>query len=121
LCKKYINGATYRITNPKVEGCTPSETIVTGTMPAHDLTVNVVYSRNTYTLTVNYWYNDGSQALPQQVFEYKYKEPYNIIPPEIPNYVPQPSSVSGNMPARDFPTNFIYVPYGGIVDPETPL
>ena len=117
---KYINGAEYNVSVPQTEGCTPSVPNVTGIMPAHDLTINVVYSRNTYKITATYLYQDGSQAFRQQVLEYKYAEEYNIIPPEIPNYIPTPMSLSGTMIARNFPVRFMYV-YVTPDDPDTPI
>ena len=118
--QKYINGATYRINSPIVEGCTPSESIITGTMPAHDLTINVVYSRNTYTILVRYLYLNNSNAFPPQTFSFKYKDEYHIVPPQLTGFSVNPSEFRGTMPATNTKTMTFWYLADDIVNPDDP-
>lgn len=44
-------GRTYTVTSPLIVGYTSDQTVVNGTMPNHDVNVNVKYKANEYTVT----------------------------------------------------------------------
>lgn len=104
------NGDTYNYYSPPVTGHTPSIQRVQGNMPCHDLTINVVYSKNTYTLTVSYITNGGITVAPTEYYQLKYQDPYDITPPPYQDYTVSPRYARGAMPAQDRPINFIYLP-----------
>ena len=79
-------GTIYSVTSPTVTGYTPSQAIVSGTMPASDVTLTVTYAINSYTLTINYVYADGSVAAPQYTATLEYGASYRVISPAIPGY-----------------------------------
>ena len=58
-------GDTYSVTSPNVQGHSPSRQIVSGTMGATNMSVDVVYSINTYTVTFKDW--NGTVLKTQQV------------------------------------------------------
>ena len=58
-------GDTYSVTSPNVQGHSPSRQIVSGTMGATNMSVDVVYSANTYTVTFKDW--NGTVLKTQQV------------------------------------------------------
>ena len=58
-------GDAYSVTSPNVQGHSPSRQIVSGTMGATNMSVDVVYSANTYTVTFKDW--NGTVLKTQQV------------------------------------------------------
>lgn len=58
-------GDTYSVTSPNVQGHSPSRQIVSGTMGATNMSVDVVYSANTYTVTFKDW--NGTVLKTQEV------------------------------------------------------
>ena len=58
-------GDTYSVTSPNVQGHSPSRQTVSGTMGATNMSVDVVYSANTYTVTFKDW--NGTVLKTQQV------------------------------------------------------
>ena len=90
-------GTIYSVTSPTVTGYTPSQAIVSGTMPASDVTLTVTYAINSYTLTINYVYADGSVAAPQYTATLEYGASYRVISPAIPGYTADRPLVAGVM------------------------
>ena len=58
-------GDTYSVTSPNVQGHSPSRQTVSGTMGATNMSVDVVYSANTYTVIFKDW--NGTVLKTQQV------------------------------------------------------
>jgi len=121
--RKYKNGSTYTVTPPAIEGHTPSIESVTGTMPPNDLVIDVVYSRNTYTIQVQYLYLNGSNAFPPQTFSFKYKDEYHIVPPQLTGFRVNPSEFRGTMQASNIIGKRFFYSANDIdpEDPDTPL
>ena len=65
--------------------------------------VRIEYTRNPYTLTVNYeGPADGVFAAPEAVSEeHLFGEAYNVKTPAVPGYTPDNETVTGFMPAKD--------------------
>ena len=93
-------GAEYSVPSPAVEGYAPDIPLVTGTMPEHDLTVTVTYTRAFYPLTVQYRYADGTKALDDAAYQYPSGFVYDIPTPELAGYVPDKPKVAGIMPGN---------------------
>lgn len=109
------NGDTYNYYSPPITGFTPSIQRVQGTMPCRDLTINVVYIRNTYTLTVSYITQGGTTVFPTEYYQLKYQESYDITPPPYLDYTVSPQYARSTMGAQDRPIQFMYLP------PTTPI
>ncbi len=107
-------GSSYEITSPAIEGYTADKPVVSGTIPAEDLTVTVTYTAvpppepQTYTLTVNYRYENGSQAAQSVTRSLTAGSSYEITSPTIKGYTADRTIVSGIMPERDLTVHVLY-------------
>ncbi|MGN1310924.1 MAG: MucBP domain-containing protein, partial [Clostridia bacterium] len=99
---------TYSVTSPVIEGYTADKLVVSGTMPANDVTVTVTYKINSYDLTVNYVYEDGSKAAETYTDTLNYNETYSVTSPVIEGYTADKLVVSGTMPANDVTVTVTY-------------
>ncbi len=86
-----IEGAEYTVVVPEIEGYTfehvDEDAELTGTI-TEDTVVTLVYSQNSYTLTVYYVDTEGTelqQSLKKE--DYHYGDSYAVDKPEIANYV----------------------------------
>ena len=77
-------------------------------MPAEDTEVTVTYHEKTYTLTINYVYEDGTKAADTHTEQLKKDAKYDVSSPEITGYVADKSKVSGTMPAEDTEVTVTY-------------
>ena len=100
--------APYSVASPEITGYTPDIDTVAGTMGVEDVTVNVTYSINSYALTINYQYADGTQAAPTHTDSINYNAPYSVASPEITGYTPDIDTVAGTMGIEDVTVNVTY-------------
>ena len=101
-------GTDYSVTSPTITGYTPDIAVVSGTMPAQDVTVTVTYSKNIHKLTVNYVYTDKSEAATSHVEDIAFGESYSVTSPTITGYTPDIAVVSGTMPDEDVTVTVVY-------------
>ena len=107
-------GSSYEITSPAIEGYTADKPVVSGTMPAEDLTVTVTYTAvpppepQTYTLTVNYQYENGTQAAQPVTRSLAAGNSYEITSPAIEGYTADKPVVSGTMPEKNLTLYVLY-------------
>jgi hypothetical protein len=102
-------GNPYSVVSPVIPGYTASQTTVSGTMPADDVTVLVVYTAIDYTLTINYEFGDGSPAAPPYVdAAMNVGDAYDVLSPVIPGYTADKLNVAGIMPAADVTELVVY-------------
>ena len=108
---KYANGSTaatthtstvkygdyYSISSPSINGYSPSNYSVYGTMRASDKTATVTYTAKTYTVTVNYQYANGKTAATSQSKSGVNGTSYSFTSPTISGYTPSQSVVSGTI------------------------
>ena len=98
-------GETYSVTSPVIDGFTANQTVVAGTMPAHDLVVTVIYTANpvdTYTLRIHYVYAaDNTTAADDYTATLAAGESYSVASPVIAGYTPDQATVAGTMPAQN--------------------
>lgn len=93
-------GTNYSIPADFVAGMSPDVYYVSGTMDAEGKTVTVHYTRNYYTLTINYKYSSNSNtAAPTVVQSILYGSTYSVDSPTITQYAASPAVVSGTMGA----------------------
>ena len=100
--------AAYSVTSPTITGYTANQAVVSGTMGTADVTVDVVYSINSYNLTINYKYADGSQAAPAHSESINYNVAYSVTSPVITGYTADQLTVSGTMGTADVTVNVVY-------------
>ncbi len=108
--EELIEGASYSVTSPDVTGFKPDQAVVSGTMPAGNVEVTVVY-HPTYTLTINYEYADGSTAASQYTGEFIDGETYSVASPSVTHYFPDQATVTGTMSAAGLTVTVTYVSY----------
>lgn len=85
-------------------------------MPAGDLAFTAKWNTNrqTYTLTVQYQYENGAEAAPSKPYDYIVGESYEIKDiPEVTGHRPNVTSVKGTMPAKDTAVTVVYYPETG--------
>lgn len=98
----------YSIDSPEIEGFTPSRVSVDGTMPASNVEETVRYTRNSYTLTVKYQYEDGKEAKPDHIEKVLYDKNYSVKSPIINGYSASQEIVSGTMGSSDVEVIVVY-------------
>ena len=88
-----------------------------------DTTLNVVYTKHLYTLTISYVYTDGTEAAPEYQVTLPYGESYSVVSPAIYGHNMNYKQVVGEMPARDVSYTVRYwVDNDSIInDYDTPL
>ncbi len=89
-------GQAYSVTTPTVSGKTPDKATVSGTIMG-DVTETVTYTVDTYTITINYEYADGSQASDPYVQTYEVNSTYSVTSPTITGFTPDQATVSGTV------------------------
>ena len=100
--------AAYTVTSPSITGYTPDQIEVSGTMGTADVTVDVTYNVNSYTLTVNYKYSNGTTAAATHTESVDYNAPYSVTSPAITGYTPDQAEVSGTMGTADVTVDVTY-------------
>ena len=104
----YRYGQGYNVASPRVTGYTPDLGSVVGTITA-DTRVDVIYTRNSYTLTIQYRYTDGTPAaatyLARNVL---YGDTYSIASPAVPGYEANMPVVAGRMPDSNLTLTVFY-------------
>lgn len=76
-------------------------------------TVKIQYTRNSYTLTINYVYRDGSKAAESHIETILYGKDYSVTSPKISGYTADKLVVSGTMPADNRTVTVTYTKNGG--------
>ena len=100
--------AAYSVTSPVITGYTASQATVSGTMGTEDVTVDVTYNINSYNLTINYKYSNGTQAVPTHTESVNYNVGYSVSSPAITGYTADQAVVSGTMGTADVTVNVVY-------------
>ena len=117
------SGTPYNIATPPIEGYSVNIERVTGNL-TQDTTVDVVYTINTYTLTILYLYRNGDEAAPTYTQRLNYNAEYSVASPRINGFRADRQTVAGTMPARNVTITVFYTTVGQVItidDFETPL
>ena len=104
----YNSGDTYAVTSPAILGYTPDQDRVSGTITA-DTTIDVYYTVNSYDMTVNYVYTDGTEASTPYTILVEYNTPFDVPVPELPGYTAVIPTIDPTMPAHAVIYTVIYV------------
>ena len=97
-------GAEYAVASPAIEGFTPDQGTVSGTMGTADVTVTVTYTANpiaTHTLTINYVYEDNRPAAETHIETLTEGAEYAVASPAIEGFTPDQGTVAGTMGTAD--------------------
>ena len=78
------------------------------TIPAENITVKAQWSINSYTLTVKYVYEDGTEAENTHTESVVYGAAYSVASPEKEGFTPDAAAVSGTMPADNVTVTVTY-------------
>ncbi len=111
----------YDVESPEREGIIlddMSQARISGTMPAHDLVIDVYYHRIAYRLTIHYIYQDGTMAHEDYTWTYWFNSTYNVPSPIIPGFTPSIDIIAGRMPSHGLELTVVYVGDGEIVIPD---
>ena len=76
-------------------------------------TIRIHYTRNSYALTINYVYRDGSKAAESHIETILYGKDYSVTSPKISGYTADKLVVSGTMPADNRTVTVTYTKNGG--------
>ena len=98
------------MTSPTSEGYTVNITTVAGTITS-DTVVDVTYTRNAYTLTVNY-VNTATGAVMYAPYTavVPYGDTYTVASPAFNGYTRTHAAVTGTMPGHDVQVTVFYTP-----------
>ena len=111
----------YDVESPEREGIIlddMSQARISGTMPVHDLVIDVYYHRIAYRLTIHYIYQDGTMAHEDYTWTYWFNSTYNVPSPIIPGFTPSIDVIAGRMPSHGLELTVVYVGDGEIVIPD---
>ncbi|MCI5956017.1 MAG: InlB B-repeat-containing protein [Clostridiales bacterium] len=104
----YRYGQGYNVASPRIPGYTANLGNVVGTITA-DTRVDVIYTPNSYTLTIQYRYTDGTVAAESYVApNVLYGEDYSVASPVLPGYVANMTTVAGSMPDSNLTLTVFY-------------
>ena len=98
----------YSVASPTITGYTPDLAVVTGTMGTQNVTVDVTYSINSYLLTINYKYEDGTPAATTHTENVNYNVDYSVASPTITGYTPDLAVVTGTMGTQNVTVDVTY-------------
>ncbi len=99
----YKENSPFDIPSPVIEGYTPSQETVKGTVVDKNLVYTVVYKKDVkqYHVRINYVYEDGSVAADPYDVAYTDGTEYNVISPIIDGYTADYPEVTGEVAGRD--------------------
>lgn len=115
-----MEGDAYHVVSPALEGYNPSKQTVSGTMGNADILETVVYSKNPppvvdHSLTINYIYADGSQAIESYMALFAEGEKYRVESPSLEGFRTDRTVVAGTMGADNLIITVVYTAYVPIV------
>ena len=106
---KYGNEYSFKSpTDGDYEGYVPEKTVVQGTMPARDVTVDVNYTGAENQLNIIYIMADTNEEVDRYVGSYATGESYSVDTPVIKGYTADTTTVRGTMTAKG---EVVYVRY----------
>ena len=101
-------GNEYNITSPTISGYAPDKTVVQGTMPARDVTIDVNYTATANQLNIIYIMADTYEEVDRYVGSYDTDAFYSVATSLKDGYAADIETVSGTMTAEG---RLVYVYY----------
>lgn len=117
---RYVPGSNYRDVSPYYAGHTADIKVVEGVI-YEDTVVYVYYTPEAYKLTINYIYEDGTEAAEPYTATMRAGDEYNILSPDIEGYTTDWRYVSGRNPGRNEIYTVIFVPKGTAMEEDAPF
>ena len=114
--KNYVSGDLYKVYSPVISGYTSSKNVVSGVMPKRNVSITIIYSIKIYTLKINYKFQNGIEAAPKYINNFRYAESYEVISPIIEGYSCTKSKISGKMPNKNLTITVMYVPISNLTE-----
>ena len=102
-------GESYNVVSPVIEGFSVNAERVSGVVTGN-VVYDVVYTRNSYTLTVNYVFQNGATAAPSYNRTLFFGDFYMHDSPVLSGYTASQRVILGTMPGRNLVYTVIYVP-----------
>ena len=122
--RTYTAGDAYNVRSPRVAGYTPDQARVRGTI-VRDTVIDVYYTINQHTLTIQYVYVGGGMAAPTYTATLDFGDGYSVTSPAIAGYTISDTVVTGTMGDQDVTITVYYAavqnPWVLIDDYGTPL
>ena len=113
LTQYFTLGQSYSITSPSIQGFAADQSSCTGTVSSSNTIVrrDVIYTRNSYNLTVRFVDTNGTDLINPYENIYKYEQNFNVQLPTISGYTctKQDGWYNGTMPARNIIYTAIYL------------
>ncbi|OUP69382.1 hypothetical protein B5F10_20005 [Anaerotruncus colihominis] len=118
-------GDSYEVVSPVLSGYAADKPTVSGTMPDNDLTITITYTAipptpAEHTLTIQYQYEDGSQAAEPAIRSLAAGDSYEVVSPVLSDYTADKPTVSGMMPDSDLTITVIYAKSSGGTGSDDP-
>lgn len=122
-------GSDYEVTSPEIDGFTPDITKISGTIKDSNVEYTVYYKpapiipveTPKHTVTIKYIYEDGTPAAESYTEELEEGSNYNINSPEITNYEPDQTKITGTIEKEDVEYVVVYSQkITTPIEPETP-
>ncbi len=88
-------GDEYSVDSPAISGMTPDQATISGKIGSTAAEITVKYTVKSCTLTIEYVYEDGTQAYASYVATSKYGTEFSVKSPEIAGYDPSFTVVEG--------------------------
>ena len=102
-------GESYNVASPAITGYSADAARISGVIHG-DAVYDVIYTPNSYVLTVNYVYQNGATAAPAYTSTMLYGAYYSHNSPVLSGYTASRTVISGTMPGRNMVYTVIYVP-----------
>ncbi|MBR6428135.1 MAG: MucBP domain-containing protein, partial [Clostridia bacterium] len=93
----YVIGDEYAVVSPAIEGYTPDQGTVSGTIGTENVEVTVIYTPVVNGITIHYVFADGTTAADDYTAELAYGEAYSVASPAITGYTADVTVVEGTM------------------------
>ena len=84
----------YNVEVPNINGYTPNCEFVSGNI-LDNTTIDVIYSKNTYYITINYVDENNNKLIDSDIYSFKYLTRFSIEAKEIDGYTPIVDEVEG--------------------------
>ena len=105
----------YSVVSPVYTGYLADQMIVSGTMPAEDVTIDVHYTGTENQLNILYIRTDDHQQISAYTEQIPTGQPYEVYSPQVEGYEPDRTVISGVMEASGVTEIVYYSPISVIV------
>ncbi len=101
---------SYNVVSPVIKGYTADQKVISGTMQIDGVTINVIYTKNKHTVSIDYVTPEGETEVTDVNDELEFGDNYEYSTPEIPGYTASEESVQGKLEDEDVKVIITYAP-----------